>query len=1036
MIRNRKWLISFAYFFLFNMLVQIAAPTVAYGLSGNPTTPEFDSFSQESSGMVDGITGDFSYSTPIMELPGPEGSYPINAFYKSGIKTEQDASWVGLGWNINAGAITRNVNGFPDDFSGAGYVVTDTWSGSADTSYSLETPLSTNLSNTSVNTGSAINAKYNLFSIDPTSGTNYAYGALHGVDAVTGTNVVLNRMYDSYAKYDPNINIAANPDPEKQMGGSVPAFDQYSVSGHGISGEIEPAIFDNGTLFRKKVVMGTDTFKTYKIEKNSTVVKPQFRFKKEFSNRFQPIPYDFTLSPSPSYPAGPNGLSYLYSSPDVYNGPDTTVGYNTSLKKLAGARNVEYYTNNEIVSGAAVSAGFVKYQGLADGNRNSIVMTIESGTKTYNVANQVGGFSITNVDGTVYHYALPAYSYSYSKKYTVPSTKTSGRTARVVSFTQAYAYTWLLTSITGSDFIDRNANGYADEGDTGFWTNFTYGKKTDNYIYREPFTGTRNEVDGSYAYSAGRKQVYYLDAIFNRTNSVFFSKGTGRLDAKSATDTLSGGLGANSATVLQLDSVMLYDNAGLKTTLGAATIYAGVTQIQGLNANGFIDGADFTSLNSSYPDNATYKIKTTLFVYDYSLCPQTANSSASTTGRLTLTQIKYNGQYGTQIMPPMTFGYELPSPQSSSSISISGISGRKASISVCFNSNIVTGNILKITSGANTYYATLLNQTASGGGCITYNMIFLGNTYPSANVSGTAVTTKNPPYTADFYDMWGYLKSDYQFAANPALQNNSRRVTATSAASTDAWSLRRITNSLGSIIDITYEPDSYNNVEHGVANMYNIDQVIGYKKRSDNSIHYSSEFTNNAFPIGDPTGDWYQIYFADPDTLGVLNNFAVNDSITLSSISAYLDATRTAPATDTTQYGTANFKVIGKGKDVRGCYLTISYTGKVSNTAMESLNPLRYPYTSTANTVRTIFPTGARTTASHLHKHYGSYVTLNKSYPTQAAASVKYGGGARVQKIRSTEPTTGEYYDKVYSYTDNFNVTTGSLSYEPVGFDG
>ncbi|OQP58025.1 PA14 domain-containing protein [Niastella populi] len=64
--------------------------------------------------MVDLFTGDFSYNIPLLDV----GGYPVNIAYHSGITMDEEASWVGLGWNINPGSITRNMRGVPDDFNG------------------------------------------------------------------------------------------------------------------------------------------------------------------------------------------------------------------------------------------------------------------------------------------------------------------------------------------------------------------------------------------------------------------------------------------------------------------------------------------------------------------------------------------------------------------------------------------------------------------------------------------------------------------------------------------------------------------------------------------------------------------------------------------------------------------------------------------------------------------------------------------------------------------------------------------------------
>lgn len=80
-----------------------------------PSQPEMSSFKPAGTNdMVNLFTGDFSYNIPLLDV----GGYPVNIFYDGGISMEQEASWVGLGWNINPGNINRNMRGVPDDFNG------------------------------------------------------------------------------------------------------------------------------------------------------------------------------------------------------------------------------------------------------------------------------------------------------------------------------------------------------------------------------------------------------------------------------------------------------------------------------------------------------------------------------------------------------------------------------------------------------------------------------------------------------------------------------------------------------------------------------------------------------------------------------------------------------------------------------------------------------------------------------------------------------------------------------------------------------
>lgn len=82
---------------------------------GGPTQPEMSSFqSVNADKLVNLFTGDFNYNIPLLDV----GGYPVNIYYTGGISPDQEASWCGLGWNINPGNINRNTRGVPDDFNG------------------------------------------------------------------------------------------------------------------------------------------------------------------------------------------------------------------------------------------------------------------------------------------------------------------------------------------------------------------------------------------------------------------------------------------------------------------------------------------------------------------------------------------------------------------------------------------------------------------------------------------------------------------------------------------------------------------------------------------------------------------------------------------------------------------------------------------------------------------------------------------------------------------------------------------------------
>ncbi len=107
-------------YLIFTLIIEPTLLNHLQALTSGPNQPEFSSFEPvATTTMVNDFTGDFVYNLPVIEIPGPHGSsYAMSLSYHSGTSPEEEASWVGYGWTLNPGSITRNLRGFPDDYNG------------------------------------------------------------------------------------------------------------------------------------------------------------------------------------------------------------------------------------------------------------------------------------------------------------------------------------------------------------------------------------------------------------------------------------------------------------------------------------------------------------------------------------------------------------------------------------------------------------------------------------------------------------------------------------------------------------------------------------------------------------------------------------------------------------------------------------------------------------------------------------------------------------------------------------------------------
>src|ERR1700722_3835468 len=85
-----------------------------------PNSPDAASFAKYGTFPVNLFSGLPDISIPIYNIKVGELEVPISiCYHASGIRVTDWGSWIGLGWNLNAGGmVTRKIMGKPDDQGG------------------------------------------------------------------------------------------------------------------------------------------------------------------------------------------------------------------------------------------------------------------------------------------------------------------------------------------------------------------------------------------------------------------------------------------------------------------------------------------------------------------------------------------------------------------------------------------------------------------------------------------------------------------------------------------------------------------------------------------------------------------------------------------------------------------------------------------------------------------------------------------------------------------------------------------------------
>ena len=109
---------------LFLSVLSVNADNDPMGLTPEMLLPKFNQMSPEAASLgrygafqVSEYSGAANISIPLYTVKSGDVSFPITLYYDAtGIKVEQDATFVGLGWNLSYGGMISHVVCGKDDF--------------------------------------------------------------------------------------------------------------------------------------------------------------------------------------------------------------------------------------------------------------------------------------------------------------------------------------------------------------------------------------------------------------------------------------------------------------------------------------------------------------------------------------------------------------------------------------------------------------------------------------------------------------------------------------------------------------------------------------------------------------------------------------------------------------------------------------------------------------------------------------------------------------------------------------------------------
>lgn len=318
-------------------------------------------------------------------------------------------------------------------------------------------------------------------------------------------------------------------------------YDSYDINATGVAGSLRPIIGQNTVVFGEGYDGESirDANRKTKIFYHNAI--QNFRTTRSISNNSLQFSFDGQITEDA-----------IVGSGNVISGSVTSNSLDKFINKGSDFRTrprsgsyIETYTNSQIDAG---NTGLLTPASLKSGNITS-ANSITRSTAGY-TPDGIGGYKVTTPDGKTYHFAQPVYQYEQVQHNFLlfDADNLSKYNSSSKREATPYATHWLLTAITGPDFVDANGNNFADGEDYGYWVRLDHGQWSNAFAWRSPFddreyqdfesnqvnqktrkhyaTFIDKEVEKSDPgyFQQGRKDLYYLDKIVAKNQTAYFVK--------------------------------------------------------------------------------------------------------------------------------------------------------------------------------------------------------------------------------------------------------------------------------------------------------------------------------------------------------------------------------------------------------------------------------------------------------------------------------------------------------------------------------